>query len=165
MVRLELARAADFGVTDQTFIANCHIGEFVNYNDTVLGYDLNQQMHAELDEYQNNPSHKHELPDVVIVRKTFPRLRKRQKQRIWKLKQLHKQEVDENDVWKSRRDNKRSNKLHPKEDQDMEIFMQDIEEDPEIRKNVDLFRDDDVIERLNAKMAKLDLAGKEDDND
>jgi len=32
----------------------------------------------------------------------------------------------------------------------MEIFMQDIEEDPEIRQNVNLFRDDDVIERLNA---------------
>jgi hypothetical protein len=81
------------------------------------------------------------------------------------LKQLHKQEVDENDVWKARRDNKRSNKLHPKEDQDMEIFMQDIEEDPEIRQNVNLFRDDDVIERLNAQMSKLDLGGKGDEND
>ena len=42
MVRLELARASDFGKTDQTFIANTHLGEFINYNDTVLAYDLNQ---------------------------------------------------------------------------------------------------------------------------
>lgn len=47
----------------------------------------------------------------------------------------------------------------------MEIFMQDIEEDPEIRQNVNLFRDDDVIERLNAQMSKLDLGGKGDEND
>ena len=41
MVRLELARASDFGQTDQTFIVNTHLGEVINYNDTVLAYDLN----------------------------------------------------------------------------------------------------------------------------
>jgi len=35
--------------------------------------------------------------------------------------------------------------------------LQDIEEDPEIRQNVNLYRDDDAIDRLNKKMASLDL--------
>ena len=42
MVRLELARASDYGQTDKTFIVNTHLGEVINYNDTVLAYDLNQ---------------------------------------------------------------------------------------------------------------------------
>ena len=42
MVRLELARASDYGHNDTTFIVNTHLGEVINYNDTVLAYDLNQ---------------------------------------------------------------------------------------------------------------------------
>ena len=51
MVRLELARASDFGQSDKTFTANTHLGEFINYNDTVLAYDLAQITHVALDEY------------------------------------------------------------------------------------------------------------------
>ena len=40
MVRLEVARESEFGVVDRTFIVNTHLGEFINYNDTVWGYDL-----------------------------------------------------------------------------------------------------------------------------
>ena len=54
------------------------------------------------------------------------------------------------------------------------MFMQDIEEDPEMRQNIDLFRvsvyqviltfivvqDDDVIAELEAEMAKMDLEKK-----
>ena len=40
MVRLEIARESEFGVNDRTFIVNTHLGEFINYNDTIWGYDL-----------------------------------------------------------------------------------------------------------------------------
>jgi len=32
------------------------------------------------------------VPEVVLVRKTYPRYRKRQKHRLWKLKHLQKEE-------------------------------------------------------------------------
>ena len=41
MIQVEIARKDDYGSNDKTFIANTHLGEFVNYNDTVLAYDLN----------------------------------------------------------------------------------------------------------------------------
>ena len=41
MVRLEVARESEFGVNDRTFIVNTHLGEFINFNDTVWGYDIN----------------------------------------------------------------------------------------------------------------------------
>ena len=34
------------------------------------------------------------LPDVILVKKTFPKLRKRQKRRFWKLK--HFEDADPN---------------------------------------------------------------------
>jgi len=75
MVQVELARADDFGVVDRTFITHTHLGEFINFNDTVLCYDLNQINLNELEEYES--THKFSLPDVVIVKKTYPRIRKR----------------------------------------------------------------------------------------
>jgi len=40
MVQVEVARKSDFGKNDKTFIVNTHLGEILNFNDTVLGYDL-----------------------------------------------------------------------------------------------------------------------------
>ena len=54
MVRLEIARESEFGVNDRTFIVNTHLGEFINFNDTVLGYDLAQLNFQELDDYEND---------------------------------------------------------------------------------------------------------------
>jgi len=40
MVRVELARADEFGNSNRTFIVHTHLGQFINFNDTVLCYDL-----------------------------------------------------------------------------------------------------------------------------
>lgn len=74
MVQVELARASDFGVNDKTFIVNTHLGEFLNYNDSILCYDLEAMTINELDELDNSNKL---VPPVVPVRKTFPRFRKR----------------------------------------------------------------------------------------
>jgi len=77
MVRLEVVRASEYGEDDKTFIVNTHLGNVVNYNDTVLGYDLNSLTLQELEDYENDPQkNKHELPDVVIVKKCYPKIRK-----------------------------------------------------------------------------------------
>jgi len=44
------------------------------------------------------------------------------------------------------------------EDQkDMRDFMNDLEEDPEMRQNVQLFKDEDVIDSLEKQLAALTL--------
>ena len=35
---------------------------------------------------------------MVVVRKCFPKIRKRQQRRIWKLKHLDKQQLQENNI-------------------------------------------------------------------
>ena len=149
MVRLELARAADYGHSDKTFIVNTHLGEFINFNDTVLAYDLNQMNHAALEEYEASGASK-ALPDMVVVRKGYPRARKRQQRRIWKLKHLDKQPLQENNIHTKK---SKKNEEEERNDYDYKAFLEDIEEDPDIRRNVDKYRDEDVIEELLGKLS------------
>lgn len=51
MVQVEVARKEDYGVNDKTFIVNTHLGEILNFNDTVLGYDLDAMNLADLEEF------------------------------------------------------------------------------------------------------------------
>ena len=75
LVQVEIARVSEFGVIDRTFLVHTHLGEFLNFNDTVLCYDLAQMTIQELEDYDN--SHKYALPDVVIVKKAYPKVRRR----------------------------------------------------------------------------------------
>lgn len=90
------------------------------------------------------------VPDIVLVKKTFPKLRRAQKNRIWKLKHLDKEAVEENNYHKKKVG-------HNKGERDMEMFMRDIEEEPELRQQIDLYRNEDIIGELERKIAQLDL--------
>lgn len=154
LVQVEVARASDFGVNNRTFIINTHLGEYLNYNDTVLGFDLEGLAMIELEDFERNSSR--QFPPVVLVKKTYPKHRNRQKNRIWKLKNLNKVEIDENNMWAGKNVSKNKNRKEVV-DQDMQIFMQDVEEEPELRNQINLYRDDDVIAQLERKIAGLDL--------
>ena len=80
---------------------------------------------------------------------------------------MNKQSIDENDFWKAKKDAKREkrNNQEEKANYDYNTFLQDIEEDPEIRQNVNLYRDEDVIEQLESQMAKMNLKETEDKED
>jgi len=175
-VQVEIARKEDFGVNDRTFIVNTHLGEILNFNDTVLAYDLQQCNISDLEEHQHVDAY---LPDIVIVKKTFPKFRKRQKNRIWKLKHFEddkrepeqddeemQQDGDEeeqpNEV-KAKKKSKKAMKRDARQEKDVrkgkdyEHFLQDLEDDPELRANVNLYKDDDIIGQLEAKIGKMTL--------
>lgn len=164
-VQVEVARKEDFGVNDKTYIINSHLGEILNFNDTVLGYDLVQANISDIDEYNHVDKY---LPEIVLVKKTFPKFRKRQRNRIWKLKHFEDkkmevktvvEEEEEDDDGEDARNNKPKEKKKTKkqlrrelkEDKDVkkgkdyEHFLQDIEDDPELRSHVNLYKDDDII--------------------
>ncbi len=153
MVQVEVARVEDFGHNDRTFIVNTHLGEVLNYNDHVLGYDLEAINLMQLDDMDNDKLTK--VPPVVLVKKTYPRFRKRQKHRLWKLKHLEKDAGQDEEGAKNKRGQaKDSTQRYQK---DYEMFIQDIEEDPELRQQIDLFKNEDVIKELEKKMAGIDL--------
>jgi len=92
----------------------------------VLGYDLEAMNLNMLDELENSARM---VPPAVLVRKTFPKFQKRQKHRIWKLKNLNKEEIGEENIHKGRENKYAGNKKN----KDSEMFMRDIEEDVELR--------------------------------
>jgi hypothetical protein len=156
MVQVEVARLSDFGHNDRTFIINTHLGEQLNYNDTVLGFDLDAINLMQLEDMEFN--RELQVPPIVLVKKTYPKYRKRRKHRLWKLKHLPKEEgVDEDAEAVATKGKKKGKDSNQRNEKDYQMFLQDIEEDPEIRQQIDLYRNEDVINELEKKLAGMNL--------
>lgn len=79
-------------MNDKTVTVNTHLGEILRFNDTVLAYDMSEAAISDIDDYEKLDRY---MPEVIIVRKTFPKFRKRQKNRFWKLKHFEDKVVDQ----------------------------------------------------------------------
>jgi nonsense-mediated mRNA decay protein 3 len=95
-----------------------------------MGYDLTH-LNANNDHF--DALREERIPYCVIVKKHYPNRRRIQNRRKWKLQQLAKVA----DGGASKKDEERAAA-------DYEMFMRDLEEDPELRANVNLYRDEHV---------------------
>jgi len=142
-----VARALDFGANDKVYYVRTHLGAVLRTGDLCLGYDLvtaNFSDTSALKSYRNL-----ELPDVVLVRKTYER-KNRPRRRRWVLKSLP---VEEDPM--ARRDPE-------KDDAEREFFLQELEQDAELRAEVNLYRDPRAMS-LRAEMSEGE--GEEDVDD
>eukprot|EP00913_Durusdinium_trenchii_P032842 g30745.t1 len=115
---VEVARACDLGVNDDRVIVRSHLGQFLRPGGRVMGYDLRTVNVSGLsDEALKGPG-----TDVVLVKKVY----KRNKKRAWDLRRLNKETVEGEDPID--------------DDADMEALKRDLEEDPELRKGVNMYR-------------------------
>ena len=161
-----MARASDFGVNEITYTVNCHLGEILNYNDTVLAYDLEESSSPHLDEFLQNT--KRTIPEIVIIKKAYPRYRKKAKKRNWKLKHMTKKDEaedaadqinqpDKKAVKKNRHNNLevRQAKEHQR---DYEMFLQDLEEDPEFRSQINIYEEGSIkeVQKMDEEFLKKD---------
>lgn len=149
-----VARSSDFGSNDTQFMARTHLGHILHPGDTCLGYDVSTANFNDAD-LEGLRGRQKVLPDVVLVRKSYPARRKSGRSRNWKLRQLDK-EVD---------DEKRDHEVE-KESNDMERFMRDLEEDPELRAHVNLYKDQEAIARAAGKArddSEMGEAAEEDE--
>ncbi|XP_024455439.1 uncharacterized protein LOC7472601 isoform X1 [Populus trichocarpa] len=123
-----VARMSDFGKNDTMFNIKTHLGHILKPGDYALGYDLHgaNSNDMELDKYKNLV-----IPEAILVKKSYEekRQRKRGKPRSWKLKSLN-MEVDDT---RARGDQEKMNSEY-------EQFLRDLEENPELRFNVSLYR-------------------------
>ncbi|KAK6129370.1 hypothetical protein DH2020_036886 [Rehmannia glutinosa] len=166
----QVARVSDFGKNDMIFNVRTHLGHLLNPGDYALGYDLYgaNNNDIELDKYKGFV-----LPDVILIKKSYEekRQKKRGKPRSWKLRSLN-MEVD-NTTAKGR-DNAE------KMDSEYEQFLRDLEENPDLRFNLSLYRNNEYqpLEMasvtdgedlpsvpLDELLADLDLSDEEVDDD
>ncbi|KAG7397535.1 ribosome-binding protein [Phytophthora boehmeriae] len=81
---VEVARESDFGVNDTTFHVRTHLGAVLSAGDTVKGYDLSSANFGTSQTYYL----KEDLPDLVLVRKVYPREERKKQKADRKLKTL-----------------------------------------------------------------------------
>eukprot|EP00245_Coleochaete_scutata_P015305 TRINITY_DN6769_c0_g1_i1.p1 TRINITY_DN6769_c0_g1~~TRINITY_DN6769_c0_g1_i1.p1 ORF type:complete len:529 (-),score=109.84 TRINITY_DN6769_c0_g1_i1:362-1948(-) len=138
LAEVQVARAADFGKNDTIFYIRTHLGHMLNPGDMASGYDLYgaNMNSSEVDSYKNL-----QLPDVVLVKKSYEEKRKhkRGKPRPWKLKALDV-EMDGTEA-QNRVD-------HEREERERERFMEELEEDPDLRSRIVLYRDPNYVPRV-----------------
>lgn len=128
-------RVADVEVTrvddmQKSYHVRTHLGNFLHVGDSVMGYMLtgtnfnNEQFEAmEASKYASR------IPDVVLVKKYWPRNRKH-RNRKWRLKRMAK---DEGELLPKKADQERM-------DKEYEMFLRDVEEDDELRAALALYK-------------------------
>jgi nonsense-mediated mRNA decay protein 3 len=123
---------------DGIYHTRTHLGAILQPGDTVLGYHLtnsnfNNEDFEALDQGR--------LPDVILVKKTYPNRRKKSKPRNWKLRSIAKEaeDVGENTVGRGALGRKGGVDQRNVE-RDYELFLRDLEEDKEMRAAINLYR-------------------------
>lgn len=168
LAEAQVARLSDFGKNDTIFFIKTHLGHILKPGDQALGYDLygTNSNDIELDKYKGLV-----LPEAILIKKSYEekRQRKHGKPRSWKLKSLS-MEVDDS---RGRNDQEKMNKEY-------EEFLRDLEENPELRFNVSLYRNKEYQPSEMASMtdgedvpsvpleellADLDISDMEDGDD
>jgi nonsense-mediated mRNA decay protein 3 len=158
LAEVTVARRDEFGVNDRTFRSLTHLGNVLRVGDFVWGYAVDASP------LPNEVSHHdaEQLPEVVLVKKSYSERRRKPRTRAWKLQSLQKEE-DESE-WTVQRGRKID---VSKQEQDYEEFMQDLEEDPAMRAQINLYKDTAAMEARAqaAKKRALKTAGTESDSE
>lgn len=71
------------------------------------------------------------------MKKSYPRVRRRQQKRIWKLKRM---DVEMQDANEEPRRGKKKVEKESRQDAEYNEFLNDIEEDPELRQNINMYK-------------------------
>ena len=138
-VQVSPMNATSFGEADAVYHARTHLGHILQPGDTVMGYHL-RTANFNSAEWDTLPPER--MPDVVLVKKSYPE-RKRRSKRNWKLKSIAKEAEDpsvEGAVGRGalgRRGGLDSQRV----ERDYELFLRELEEDKEMRQTVNLYRD------------------------
>ena len=126
-----VARAADLGVNDNTYFVRTHLGHLLRPGDSAMGYMLTGTNfnNTEYDRIEASGTYSSTIPDVVLVKKHYPR-RRRNRKRQWKLKRMDR---DEGELLPKKAD-------QDKAENDYEMFLRDVEEDEELRAALALYK-------------------------
>lgn len=130
------------GLTNQIYHTRTHLGAILQPGDAVLGYHLTNSNYNS-DDFASLPVGR--IPDIILVKKTYPNRRKKNKARKWKLRSIAKEAGEEGETSGARgvvgrmggRDRK-------KVEEDYELFLRDLEEDPEMRQGLSLYKAPEV---------------------
>ncbi|UNI21674.1 ribosome-binding protein [Purpureocillium takamizusanense] len=142
-----VARASDLGVNDKTYFTRTHLGHYLQPGDSAMGYLLTGTMfnNPEFEALEESNVYSSTIPDVVLVKKHYPN-RRRNRRRNWKLKRMNK---DEGELLPKKADQDRM-------DREYEMFLQDVEEDEELRAAMALYKNEKKREEEEMSIAETE---------
>ncbi|XP_034256825.1 60S ribosomal export protein NMD3 [Thrips palmi] len=113
-----LVKASELGINEDTIHTRTHLGHLIKPGDSVMAYCL-ADSNANDENFDKLKQEK--IPDLIIVKKHYPD--RSSKRRRWKLQHL----AAEGELFEKNRD------YHE--------FLDDLEEDPLLRQNVNIYKD------------------------
>ncbi|KAJ7439864.1 RNA binding protein [Mycena latifolia] len=126
------------GRAAQIYHTRTHLGALLQPGDTALGYHLTNANFNSAD-YAALPTDR--LPDIVLVKKAYPNRRKKSKARNWRLRSIGKEAGEEGETGGGRGVvGRMGGRDQRKVEEDYELFLRELEEDPEMRGAVNLYK-------------------------
>lgn len=130
------------GGMSQILHTRTHLGGILQPGDTAMGYYLTAS-NFNSDDYATLPADR--IPDVILIKKAYPDRRKKGRTRAWKLRSIAKEQGEEGETGGGRGVvGRMGGRDQRKVEEDYELFLRDLEEDPELRANVNLYKAKDV---------------------
>jgi len=128
---------------DAVFHTRTHLGAILKPGDTVLGYHLTN---ANFNNDNFDAMKQERIPDVILIRKTYPQSKKKSKNRKWRLKSIAKEVGEGEHAGLGRAKMEGAGRRGPgaaeqaKAEADYERFLQDLEEDEAMRAEINLYK-------------------------
>ena len=146
-----VARASDMGTSDVSYSVSTHLGRILQPGDSVLGYHLSATNfnNANFEALEESHTYASTIPDVLLVKKFYPRKKKNNKTRNWRLKRMAK---DEGDLLPKKADQERM-------EEDYEMFLRDVEEDSELRNTLALYKAKQQREQREKAAGQMEVDG------
>lgn len=151
-------------IDEKLYSFRTHLGDKIKAGDICYGYDITSINTNLYNEEQLNA-----FPEIVLVKKKYLRPHKR----VWKVKRMNiEKKMDEDEPieggdndgkvinTKSKKANKKEKDLNKKKvemEDNFEEFLQDVEEDKDMRKNINIYKDEDVLKELTDKFNQLEV--------
>jgi len=148
-----VVKTSDLGRNDAVFHTITHLGRLLKPGDLALGYHV---AGSNFNDANLDTMSAASLPEVILVRKDYEQKRRKNRSRPWRLKHLNKENEEEDDNQHSRRRGEDKDKAQ------YERFLQELEEDPELRSHVNLYKDPKYIpiaDPSNESLADIDEGG------
>jgi nonsense-mediated mRNA decay protein 3 len=126
-----VVKSEDLGLDQNTIHTRTHLGGILKPGDSVLGYDLSG---SNINDDNFEKLDQDTIPDIILIKKFYGTDKSsRRRARLWKLKHLDKN-MDTNS-----------------ENDDYNEFLEALEEDLELRANINIFRDNKKQIPVNAE--------------
>lgn len=132
-----VVRANELGMDGQQYYCRSHLGHLLQPGDSVLGLDLRT---ANFNDVNLDRMKAERIPDVVLVKKVYGESLHRSQKRKWKLQHLEGGEVVDGAT----------------NERDYVDFLEDLEEDPDFRQNINIFKD---ASKISVEAAESDDEG------